>query len=127
MRTLLRLLPLVAVTLLGACAGAPVALGTRTLPPLEVVSTRVVTAKACGFQLLLFIPINVNDRMERAYQLISAQAGADYITDVQIEESWTYGFVGTAYCTTLKAKALREGAVRMPSSPSTLPPATPPT
>jgi hypothetical protein len=54
---------------------------------------------------LLFIPIGVNDRHENAYGQLLAQANGDYITDVNIEESWTYGFVGTSYTTTITATA----------------------
>jgi hypothetical protein len=57
-------------------------------------------------QLLLFIPIRVNNRMLRAYSALEAQAGGDFITDVQIQERWTYLFVGTNYCTALRAKAI---------------------
>ena len=64
-----------------------------------------ISAEASGFQLLLFIPIDVNSRHERAYQLLRAQAGRDYLTDIKIKESWTYGLVGTVYTTRLEAKA----------------------
>ena len=29
----------------------------------------------------------------------------EYITDIKVEESWTYGFVGTAYTTKITATA----------------------
>ncbi len=87
-----------------ACQGTPVrfqtseAAGRPTLPLL-------LQAKACGFQLLLFIPIAVNDRQARAYQAVQAQAFGRPLVDVQIKEEWTYAFVGTQYCTTVMAKA----------------------
>jgi len=96
-----------AATLLGACAGTPVSLGTRVSGSKPVGVERVITAEACGFQLLLFIPISINDRMERAYGSLQAQAAGDFITDVQVQESWGWRFVGTSYCTTLQAKAVR--------------------
>jgi hypothetical protein len=33
------------------------------------------------------------------------QAGGDFISDVKVQESWTYGFIGTLYCTRLEAMA----------------------
>jgi hypothetical protein len=66
---------------------------------------RTIKASASGFQLLLFIPININDRQERAFQLLQAQAGDDYITNIAVDESWTWAFVGTVYRTTLTADA----------------------
>ncbi len=63
---------------------------------------REISATASGFQLLLFIPININDRHERAYQVLRAQAGDNYLTNIKITESWTYGLVGTVYTTKLE-------------------------
>ena len=108
MKTVFRHLMLTATaSLLAACAGAPTSLGTRVSTPLPDGPERVITAEACGFQLLLFIPININDRMQRANRALEAQADGAFITDVKVQESWAYGFVGTVYCTTLQAKASR--------------------
>lgn len=62
-----------------------------------------ISATASGFQLLLFIPIEINDRHKRAYDLLKAQANDGYITDVKVQESWSYAFVGTVYTTTITA------------------------
>jgi hypothetical protein len=94
--------------LLAACAGTPVSMGTRVTGPIPTGTERTITAEACGFQLFLFIPININSRAERAYQALDEQAGGDFITNVQVQERWTYGFVGTQYCTVLRAKAVRQ-------------------
>jgi len=96
-----------AVALITGCAGTPVSLGTRVSGPVPTGPERSITAEACGFQLLLFIPISINGRMERAYRQIEAQAAGDFITDVKVQEQWTYGLVGTLYCTTLQARAIR--------------------
>jgi hypothetical protein len=53
----------------------------------------------------LFIPIAVNGRQAEAYEKLKQAAGNDLITDIKIEESWTYAFVGTIYHTTLTATA----------------------
>jgi hypothetical protein len=98
---------IVTAALLAACAGTPVSLGTRVSGPNPTGAERTITAEACGFQLLLFIPISINGRAQRAYQALEAQAGGEFITNVQVQERWTYGFVGTQYCTTLQAKAVR--------------------
>jgi hypothetical protein len=95
------------VMLLSACTGTPVQLGTKSSEPVPIGTERVITAEACGFQLLLFIPIRINDRLERAYKKIESQASGDFITDVRVQESWGWRFVGTSYCTTLHAKAVQ--------------------
>ena len=106
MRKLYNYMTITAVAvLMTACAGTPVSLGTRGEMPNG--AERTVTARACGFQLFIFIPININDRMERANKELERQAAGDYITDVKVRESWSYAFVGTSYCTSLQAKAIQ--------------------
>jgi len=87
------------------CAGKPMAI--KNVPPkaytIEKDKARTISASASGFQLLLFIPIDINDRQERAYTLLKAQANGGFITDVKIKESWTYALVGTVYKTTITA------------------------
>ncbi len=100
-----RLAALGAVASLAACAGAPIKLDTAA----DIAGGtpgREVTAEACGFQLLLLIPIGVNSRHERAWQLLKAQAGGKPVTDIEVEEAWGYGFVGTNYCTRLRGKVV---------------------
>lgn len=94
--------------MMAACTGARVNLGDQAadVAPAPSAVQREISASACGFQLLLFIPINVNDRLDRAYQVLRGQAGGDTITNVQMQENWTYAFVGTVYCTSLKATAI---------------------
>jgi len=107
-RTIVRQLVVIAVAaLLTACSGMPVALGTRASGPVPVGDARTVKGEGCGFQLLLLIPISINDRAERAYMQLEQQAGGDFITDVQVEERWTYALVGTQYCTMMQATAIR--------------------
>lgn len=107
MRTATVSLACLAILLLSACAGTAVRLGSPSDQPVPKGPSREISATACGFQLLLLIPIAVNSRQTRAYQVLAAQAGTDYITDVEVQEEWGYRFVGTEYCTTLRARAIR--------------------
>lgn len=100
------LVTITAACLLTACAGSPVSLGTR-VTDVPVGESRPITAEACGMQLLLFIPIGVNNRLERAYNSLQSQAGGAIITDVKVNERWVYRFVGTSYCTELQANAIQ--------------------
>ena len=63
---------IVTAALLAACAGTPVSLGTHVNGPLPTGAERTIEAEACGFQLLLLIPIAINSRAERAYQELEA-------------------------------------------------------
>jgi hypothetical protein len=98
-----------AALLLSACSGTPVKTGEANqqidMTDVDFSNGRTISASAAGFQLLLFIPININDRHERAFQTLLGQAGGDYITDIKVKESWTYAFVGTVYKTTMEAIA----------------------
>lgn len=100
---------LVASMLIVGCVSAPIMFGGNRPQfvnnnDVDFSKARQITTSASGFQLLLFIPININGRFESAYNDLISQAGFDYITDVKIDESWTYAFVGTIYTTTLTAK-----------------------
>lgn len=94
------------VVLLQGCAGTPVSMGVSNefdRAAFDMENPRKLSISASGFQLLLFIPISINSRHARAYSALEAQAGEGLISDVQVTESWTYGFVGTVYKTTIDA------------------------
>ena len=99
----------IAIFFIIGCAGKPISVGIvdQQLVDANIDFTRgrSISASASGFQLFLFIPININNRHERAYQILRGQADNDCITDVKIKESWKYAFVGTIYTTTIKAMA----------------------
>lgn len=105
------LLLLVGAALLVGCTSTPVTIPTQ--PPLAKLEKdqRLVSfpvySEACGFQLLLFIPINVNTRQMTAYQKLQFQAYGGTLSDIKMEESWFYGFVGTGYCTKFTAIVTR--------------------
>lgn len=112
MKTICRLATVglaVACLLLVACSGAPMRTETGNLQvdaeSVDFSKGRTISASASGFQLLLLIPISINNRHERAYRILLGQASGDYVTDIKISESWTYALVGTVYKTTLEATA----------------------
>ncbi len=91
---------------LGGCVGPPMTVTTLTDEEIDYSRGRTVLASACGFQLLLLIPIMTNERAERAFQKLRSQAGENnYIADVKVRERWFYGLVGTVYCTELEGTA----------------------
>jgi len=93
---------------LSGCAGTPVSL--KSFPASDIIQTssRPISAEACGFQLLLFIPISINSRLERAFYELQEKAGEYNMANLSIEESWIYAFVGTIYCTRLDAIAYQK-------------------
>lgn len=96
---------------LSGCAGSPVTLNSFPASDIILSSGRPISAEACGFQLLLFIPININSRLERAFNELQISASNHNIANLNIEESWTYAFIGTVYCTRLNAIAYQRKQV----------------
>jgi hypothetical protein len=123
---LLRTAAFAAALVVAGCAGEPVRLGGALPAGASLAQARDISAKACGFQLMLLIPIMINDRHERAYQALLAQAGPNAVTNVAIEESWSYAFVGTIYCTRLRAQAVpvSRAAAAPPADTPVPPPAS---
>ena len=95
---------------LSGCAGTPVTLKSFPAKDIAQTSGRPISGEACGFQLLLLIPISINSRLERAFEELQRNAGNDNIANLSIEESWKYAFVGTVYCTRLDALAYQKTA-----------------
>lgn len=105
-RALLSTLFLFGAIIIQGCTGVPVKMGVSNNYDRDSYNfdqPEKVTASASGFQLLLFIPISINDRQSRAYAELEKQAGDGLIGDVRIQESWKYAFVGTIYKTTIEA------------------------
>ena len=92
-----------------ACQSTPVRFETPRAADTSVAAGpgRPVDAEECGFQLLLLIPIGVNSRQIRAFQVLKGAAGGAQLADVKMTESWTYALVGTVYCTKFTAVALQ--------------------
>jgi len=95
-KALAALLLLVSVGSAG-CAGRTVSLGSPAGVAYDRTQGRRVSGGASGFQLLLLIPIGINKRHEEAYASLLAEAGDDYLTDIRVQESWTYALIGTVY------------------------------
>lgn len=95
---------LVISPLLG-CVGVPVLLRIAENVQYDATKGRPLSASGCGFMLGGFIPIRVNSRQARAYSSLVSLAQGDYVVDIAVQESWTYSFVGSSYCTRFTATA----------------------
>jgi len=101
----LRLLAILVLIIFSAgCAGKAVQIESIADQAYDASKGREIEVSAGGFQLFLLIPIRTNSRQVRAYQALRNMAGDDHvITNVRVQESWTYAFVGTVYTTTMRA------------------------
>jgi len=98
-------LAVLAGLVLAACISDPVRFPEVKQSAVDGMRGRPIRASACGFQLLLFIPISINERFETAFSRLKDRARGGIISDISVREKWFYGFVGTGYCTELVATA----------------------
>jgi hypothetical protein len=91
------------------CSGAPIKFGGipqfANSEYVDFTKGRSITASGVGFQLFGFIPISINDRHQRAYDELIKQAHNDYLTNIQINDSWVFAYYGVIYRTTIMATA----------------------
>ncbi len=87
------------------CAGTKVHFADAPLDKLDLSRGYKVTGRASGLHLFGLIPIGVNNRQVRAYEMLKEEAGDDYITNIRIQDSWKFVVIGEKYGTTLTATA----------------------
>ncbi len=118
---------LACAALLG-CSGVPVHMGLKKGERLPAGHSRDISSGACGFQVIFaYFPLGfaINGRLARAYAGLEREAAGDPITDVQMSEEWHYAFVGTSYCTKLRARAIHPTEELAPVPPPSPPAAMP--
>lgn len=91
------------------CAGPFV--NVAPSPPAGAVTTRIGRGSACGVNLMGIIPINVNNRAQRAYDEAVDDADASGLTDTKVTDRWSWIFIGEKFCTYIQGTGYRlEGA-----------------
>ncbi len=68
---------------------APIGANEKSLGPTE--------GQGVGMLVLGFIPVNQNERFEKAYNQAVQKAGATRLTDVTISERWFWAYVLNGY------------------------------
>jgi len=97
---------------LSGCASAPVTVAP--LPPAKYRVMAKATGKACGSIGILgtayyVIPMGLNSRMERAYQLaVRSVPGATGLINVELQDDWFWWLLATTRCTTISGDAIKE-------------------
>ena len=79
-----------------ACHSSQVRIPGDPLGPNER-STGVADGHSAGFLLFGVIPINQNDRFQRAYTAAVQRSGSSRITDIAISERWFWTPVGDGF------------------------------
>src|SRR4249919_1726762 len=82
-------------------------------PPEQYTKLGPAKGSACGMLGVLgtatyFVPIGLNDRMERAYkEAVASVPGATGLVDVTVQENWEWWVIGTGRCVTVTGEAIK--------------------
>jgi hypothetical protein len=109
-----RLAVLVAFTVGGLLVGCASEY-TNVAPRAPQQYTKLGPAKgsACGTMAFLgtvtnFVPVELNDRAQRAYQnAVASVPGATGIINVTYQEDWTWWVLATSRCVTVSGEAIK--------------------
>ena len=65
------------------------------------------TGKACGFALLILIPIGSRSTIDRAFvRAVESVPGARSLREVKISERWTWTPIGMELCATIQGTGI---------------------
>lgn len=80
-----------------ACTGVPYKLASvePDLSKYEVLGP--ATAKGRGFMVLNVIPVNQNNKIERAIESAIQSKGGDELIDISVQESWFWAYALNSY------------------------------
>lgn len=101
-----------AAVCLAGCSGAFV--NVAPTPPARYVTSGEAIGTACGVLLFNIIPIQVNDRTERAYKQALQRANAEGLLDTTVTDRWYFIYVGGLYCTDVQGVGFRTAAATTP-------------
>lgn len=90
-----------------ACGVKPMKLPTPQADSRDIVGHCSYTDG--GFMLLWMIPINVNERLERAYYKCMNSISAESLTNIAVTDRWYFTPLGNAQVTTVEGDGVRRG------------------
>jgi hypothetical protein len=93
-----------ALTIVG-CSSHAVRIGP--VPPATYSVIGPARASACGVLVFGILPINVNDRTQRAYDAALQRSGGNALVDVSVRDRWYYIYIGGMVCTDIQGTAIR--------------------
>ncbi|MFT7669223.1 MAG: hypothetical protein ACI8X5_001923 [Planctomycetota bacterium] len=93
--------------LLASCNSTVLSIPTGAMGPEEQI-LGPVEAKVTGIMLFQIIPIGQNERFAGAYsEALAQQPGATRLVDVEIEETWWWGYIMNGYGFTVRGTAVK--------------------
>lgn len=91
-----------------ACAGTTYTLADVELDPNRYQTLGEGEIKTTGLMLFNVIPIQNNDKFQRAADYIIKQKGGDELVNVRVKESWFWAYVLNGYQITMRGTVVKK-------------------
>lgn len=102
------LLMFVLTVSLCSCSGKFYNLPTPPADPVKYSEIKTDSVTTTGIMLFGFIPIQQNNKIERAIETLRVRNGGDLVTNVSIQERWFWAWVLNGYKTEVTATVLKK-------------------
>ncbi len=96
------------ITFAAGCAGMPVQMTSPAVDSSKYETLGEGMGRAHGLMLFHCIPINQNERFERAYYGAIRSKGGDKLLNPAISERWWFGVLINGYITTITGTVVKE-------------------
>jgi hypothetical protein len=112
---------LVSAVLGAGCVGTAVQFADPPMDKLDLSRGTSVMGAASGLSLFECIPIGINQRHARAYDRMQRKVPYQHLTNITVQDSWKWAFIGYKYSTIMRATAypLKTDTPKQPSGGST--------
>lgn len=102
------LLCVILITFVAGCAGVPVHMTSPAPDPSKYEVLGDGMGRSVGIMLFQFIPINQNQRFEKAYNAAVESKGGDKLLNPVISERWFWAYILNGYSTTVRGTVVKE-------------------
>ncbi len=102
------LLCVILITFIAGCAGVPVHMTSPAPDPSKYEVLGDGMGRSVGIMLFQFIPINQNQRFEKAYNAAIESKGGDKLLNPVISERWFWAYILNGYSTTVRGTVVKE-------------------
>jgi hypothetical protein len=91
-----------------ACTGIPYKMATvePDLSKYDVLGP--ATGRGRGFMVLNLIPVNQNNKIERAVEAAIKSKGGDELIDISVQESWFWAYVLNSYAVDITGTVIKK-------------------
>ena len=90
------------------CTGIPYKMATVEPDPAKYEVLGQASAKGRGFMVLNVIPVNQNNKIERAIEAAIQSQGGDELIDISVQESWFWAYVLNSYAVEVKGTVIKK-------------------